>query len=302
MIISHFQRHSAWLLYLGLLSCGLLISSFQVKPFTTAKPDFKKLRLLVLTDINSLDAKVLEADDAQSMIRLMLYTNQFDIEGLIASSKLTQGVGLQPQLIHTIIDAYSRVQPNLLKHDPAYPSASQLHALVKSGHAHPIPRQPVTTFTSFGAGRDTEGSNWIIHVVDQPDPRPVWVGIWGGAADLAQALWKVQQTRTKDDVRAFVRKLRVRAISDQDSTGGWIVKNFPELIYSKARHNYRGMYRGGNTRLTDSVWVETYLHNPANPLGMLYPNYARGDIYSKELGPVRGIKEGDTPSYLALMD
>jgi hypothetical protein len=36
-------------------------------------------------------------------------------------------------------------------------------------------------------------------------------------------------------------------------------------------------------------------------LGDLYPDYNGGDIWSSTLGGVRGIKEGDTPSFLALV-
>ena len=37
-------------------------------------------RLVVLTDISSLKVGVAEPDDGQSLIRLMLYANEFDIE------------------------------------------------------------------------------------------------------------------------------------------------------------------------------------------------------------------------------
>jgi hypothetical protein len=56
----------------------------------------------------------------------------------------------------------------------------------------------------IGEGKDTEGSEWIIKVVDKHNPRPVWVAIWGGSADLAQALWKVRATRTPDQVKEFI--------------------------------------------------------------------------------------------------
>jgi hypothetical protein len=34
---------------------------------------------------------------------------------------------------------------------------------------------------SLGDGKDTDGSNWIIQVVDRADERPVNVTVWGGA-------------------------------------------------------------------------------------------------------------------------
>src|SRR5258707_487692 len=57
-------------------------------------------RLVVLTDISSLTAGVAEPDDGQSLIRLMLYSNDFDIEGLIATSNLGHGQKTRADLIH----------------------------------------------------------------------------------------------------------------------------------------------------------------------------------------------------------
>ena len=71
-------------------------------------------------------------------------------------------------------------------HDRAYPPAEELLACVKAGQPVAMPKAPV--FDSIGPGKDTEASEWIIRVVDRRDPRPVWVTIWGGSADLAQAL------------------------------------------------------------------------------------------------------------------
>jgi hypothetical protein len=127
------------------------------------------------------------------------------------------------------------------------------------------------------------------------DTRPLWVLIWGGSADLAQALWK---TKAEPALR---RGLRVHAIYDQDSTGPWIRQNFPDVFYIRRTHGIRGMYRGGDLSLVSPDWVETHVRNGHGPLGALYPNYDGGDIWASRLGRVRGIKEGDTPSFLALI-
>src|SRR4051794_19944479 len=150
-------------------------------------------RLVVLTDISSLSAGEAEPDDGQSLIRLMLYTNDFDIEGLIASSNMGHGQRVQPELIRRVVDAYGEARPNLVRHDDRYPTASELAAVVKAGQPVAGPKTPLTD--SIGEGKDTEASEWIIRVVDRPDPRPVWVLIWGGSADLAQAIRKVRATR-----------------------------------------------------------------------------------------------------------
>jgi hypothetical protein len=60
------------------------------------------------------------------------------------------------------------------------------------------------------------------------------------------------------------------------------------------------MYRGGDRGLASSDWVKAHIHGHG-PLGDLYPDYKGGDIWSSTLGQVRGIKEGDTPSFLSLV-
>jgi hypothetical protein len=255
-------------------------------------------RLIVLTDISSLTAGVAEPDDAQSLIRLMLYANEFDIEGLIATSNLQHGLKTRPDLIRRVVDAYEKVRPNLLLHDSRYPAADLLRNGIRAGQERAGPKTQV--MESVGDGKDTEASDLIIHCVDLADPRPLWIVIWGGSADLAQALWSVRRHRTPKELSGFVSKLRVHAIGDQDSTGRWIKEQFPDLYVITQRRAYRGMYRGGDHSLVSPEWVEENIHGHG-ALGDLYPNYRGGDIWSETLGPVRGIKEGDTPSYLSLV-
>ena len=71
-----------------------------------------KKRLIVLTDIEA------DPDDSQTLIRLLLYSNQIDIEGLIATTSVHQKTRVAPETIRKIIDGYNKVQPNLLKHEP----------------------------------------------------------------------------------------------------------------------------------------------------------------------------------------
>lgn len=257
-----------------------------------------RTRLVVLTDITSLTAGEAEPDDGQSLVRLLLYANEFDVEGLIATSNLGHGERCRPDLIAQAVDAYARVLPNLRKHDPGYPAAEALRNQIRAGWPKAGPK--VAVDECVGAGKGTEASRWIVEVVDRPDPRPVWVVVWGGTADLAQALRDVRASRSADEVARFVSRLRVHAIADQDATGPWIRERFPELFVIRQQRAFRGMYRGGDTRLAASDWVQTHIKGHG-ALGDLYPDYRGGDIFGRTLGPVRGIKEGDTPSFLALV-
>ncbi|MEO6993708.1 MAG: DUF1593 domain-containing protein, partial [Lacunisphaera sp.] len=240
-------------------------------------------RLLVLTDIEN------EPDDTESLVRLMLYTNVIDVEGLVATSSVHMKDRVAPQSIRRVIDAYGKVRANLLLHEPGYPEASALQALVKSG-------PPQYGMTAVGEGKDTEGSDWIIHVLDQPDARPLWVAVWGGPNTLAQALFKLRATRSGPEVKRLVAKLRVYTISDQDDSGPWIRKNFPDLFCIVSPGGYGAATWGGmnsavagmdNTTVSNH-WLAENIQQGHGSLGAVYPDVSYG-------------MEGDTPSWLGLI-
>lgn len=55
----------------------------------------------------------------------------------------------------------------------------------------------------IGADNNTQGSDMIIRLADESDERPLYISTWGGANTLAQAILKVQQTRTKEQLDAI---------------------------------------------------------------------------------------------------
>jgi len=179
-----------------------------------------KPRLIVLSDIGN------EPDDQQSLVRLLTYANEFDIEGLIPTTSMWQRNKIRPDLMETVIKAYGEgPRENLMIHTgEEFPTADKLLSIIKLGEL---------VYGMFGVGKDhdSEGSEWIISVVDKPDPRPIWIAIWGGSNCLAQSLWKVKKTRDKNSFREFINKIRVYAIFDQDDSGPWIRKTFPKLYY-----------------------------------------------------------------------
>src|SRR3954451_19530015 len=112
------------------LAAGLLAAFAGGAPSTAAAPspaarthivdDAPKRRMIVLTDMEA------DQDDAESLVRLMLYANELDIEGLVATTSTHMRHELHPETIRRILDAYARVQPNLLKHDWRYPAAAKM--------------------------------------------------------------------------------------------------------------------------------------------------------------------------------
>src|SRR5699024_3756058 len=108
----------------------LLISINSQK--SIAQQKFEELpvvqpRDLVLTDITN------EPDDQQSLVRFLVYANEFDIEGLIATTSTHMHDEVRPDVIKKLVTAYGEVRSNLLKHADGYP-AEQF--LLKRTKAH----------------------------------------------------------------------------------------------------------------------------------------------------------------------
>nr|WP_245532539.1 DUF1593 domain-containing protein [Asticcacaulis excentricus] len=242
-----------------------------------------QMALYPLTDIEA------DPDDSQSIVRLLLYANQIDIEGLVATTSVHQKALVSPASIHAILNAYSKVQPNLLKHEPGFPKAAALHALVSEG-------LPVYGMTGVGSGKDSAGSEWIIRALEKEDKRPLWVAVWGGANTLAQALYKIKATHTPEEVKRLISRLRVYTISDQDDTGIWIRKTFPDLFYIVSPGGYGNATWGGintvepgfdNSEISNA-WIAENIQQGHGPLGAAYPDVGYG-------------VEGDTPTFLSLI-
>jgi hypothetical protein len=255
-------------------------------------PASPRPRLAVLTDIGG------DPDDQQSLVRLMVYANAFEIEALIATAAGTRGelreAVTRPDLIAEIVDAYARVRPNLLRHETGWPTAEALRAVIRSGN-------PRRERAHVGDGHDTAGSRLLVARADAGTPsRPLHVAIWGGQTDLAQALWRVRQDRGAAGLAAFVARLRVFDINDQDGIADWMRAEFPGLRYVLATHppgadrrlgTYRGMYLTGDESLTSCEWIERHVRS-TGPLGARYP------IKTWTAPNPHGcLKEGDTPSW-----
>ncbi len=242
------------------------------------------------------------AADQQSLIRLLLYANDFELEGLIASSAGTLGElkdhVVHPELIREIVDAYGVVRPRLAIHADGYPEVEELRTQIKSGN-------PLRGREVIGDAHDTEGSQWIVRQVDRGiaknDPRPLCISVWGGQTDLAQALCRVRADRGEKGLHEFVSRLRIYDINDQDRIGEWMRAEFPGMFYvladapkgrDKREGAYRGMYLGGDESLTSLEWLHKNAVREHGPLGALYPLRTW-----TAPNPHSALKEGDTPAW-----
>ena len=102
----------------------LLVADAAIAQAGADTPGQGRSRLFVLTDIEN------EPDDTQSLIRLLLYSNEIDIEGLVATTSVHKRTSVAPEAIRHIIERYGAVLPSLRLHDAGYPDADALAALV----------------------------------------------------------------------------------------------------------------------------------------------------------------------------
>jgi hypothetical protein len=255
------------------------------QPNTTHAFSYTKPRIIVTTDITN------EPDDQESMVRLLAYANNYDIEGLIGSTGIWKLSDPATGVIHECIHGYGKVRGNLIQHDRDYPTEEYLHSITKTGNRG-------YGMSAVGE-RGSAGANLIIRAVDKDDPRPVWLLAWGGANTIAQAIWTVRETRSREELEKFLDKIRVYDLAGQDDAGAWMAKNFPDLFIIRNVLAYKGMSqrfssdawdhtRGGDESVTTREWVKENIQTGHGPLGALYP-----DAWH--------LWEGDTPTFFYLM-
>jgi len=252
-----------------------------------------KPRAVIISDIGN------EPDDQMSLVRLLLYSNQIDVEALIATTSTWQKAATHPETMRQLISAYGQVRANLLLHAQGWPEASELDGRVHAG-------QPQYGMEATGAGKASDGSKALVEAMKRQDSRPLWICIWGGANTLAQALMDLRSGVSAAELEKVVAGLRVYSISDQDDAGPWIRKEFPSLFYvvTPSRANSDSYYsatwtgisgdiyyrngEGADTSLVTNEWLDTNIR-AKGPLGKVYPKFMF-------------IMEGDTPSFLGLID
>ncbi|MFK8113131.1 MAG: nucleoside hydrolase-like domain-containing protein [Rubripirellula sp.] len=239
--------------------------------------------MVVLTDIEA------DPDDTQSLVRLLLYANSIDIEAIVATTSVHQKTRIAPESIRKVIEAYGKIQSNLLLHEPGFPTAKSLQGRVTQG-------VPLYGMLGVGDDKDSPGSNQIIELLDADDERPLWVSVWGGPNTLAQALYRIRKTRDAEETTRLVKKLRVYTISDQDDSGIWLRNEFPNLSYIVSPGRYERSTWGAINQVVEGIdnttisnrWLADNIQQSHGPLGAEYPDVAWG-------------LEGDTPAFLGLI-
>lgn len=244
----------------------------------------EKYRILVSTDIGGTDP-----DDNQSMVHLLMYTDLFQLEGIVSSPSF--GNGSKEEILR-MIDLYEQDYPTLRRHNPMLMSPEELRPLCKQGRRGLSPYQ--------GFAEPTEGSEWIVRQARKESDKPLWVLVWGTLEDVAQAL---------HDAPDIAPNIRVYWIGGPNKKWGsnsyhYIARHFPDLWMIENNATYRGFITDNKTM----ELIEEYqdVEQDANRYGAGYYDYTmkgRGVMGADFINYYKGIvKMGDTPSLLYMMN
>ncbi len=223
-----------------LIALLFIISGCQT---AAAQSHSAKPRTIVTTDG--------EVDDQDSFIRMLLYSNEFNLIGLVYSSsqwhytgdgkgtKFTSEMPMTKKLygertelrwpgtdwMQEFIDKYASVYENLNKNAPGYPSSDYLKGLVKVGNIE----------FEGEMEKDTEGSNFIKKILLENTNEPVYLQIWGGTNTVARALKSIEEEYKNTAQWATVSKkvsdkAIIYAVLDQDATyKKYVAPNWPHI-------------------------------------------------------------------------
>ena len=241
----------------------------------------ERLRLIIETDAGG------DPDDEQSLVRFLLYANEWDVEGIIANRERTRdGENLNPErtglgIVRRLIDAYGVCWTNLAQHDKRYPTREQLWQRTVAGY------------------NDTDDAvKLIIAALDREDPRPLWYSDWGtdsgGATNnLKRALDRVLRERGAEGYARFKSKLR---LTSYDMYGAHTTNIAPEFklmvnTFQPPMDGKRWYHRfSGITAKAGGFDLARDVLTGHGPLGAMYPT-----------NTTHWQKEGDTPTFLYLV-
>ncbi len=265
----------------------LLLCSFTIILSGIIKAETKstKTRVIVTTDG--------EADDRASMVRFLLTSNEFDVEGIINSSSQFHWVGgtgwhafHDVTWIEEYIGAYAKVYQNLLLHDPEYPSPEYLLSKWKVGNINGIGEDSIRT----------EGAEFIVKILlDSNDPRPVWIQAWGGCNTISRAL-KIIQEDYPERMEEAAAKMRLFLIWEQDETyqkyirPNWEKYNITTIIsdqFDCMAYIWPKVLPENVKRYFEADWMTKNIIKNHGPLC---------DKYENNNGAFNA--EGDTPAFL----
>lgn len=272
------MNHS-WHTHLACAVVANLALSLGLQPAWAQAPQGRP-RVIIETDAGG------DPDDEQSLVRFLLYANDFDIEGIICNRPVViKGENLSGdktglEVVRRMVNAYGECHATLVKHDPRYLKPDVLMSRTVSGYE-----------------QDDDGEKLIVAAVDSADPRPVWFCNWGtingtASSSLKRALDRVLKERGEQGYAAFKRRIY---LSSDDQFGEhmtrepafplWVDTFRPELERKRWYHRFSAL-----TATAGGFDLKRDVLTNHGPLGPLYPT-----------NTTHVQKEGDTMTFLYLV-
>src|SRR5215471_12289149 len=232
-----------------------------------------------------------EIDDRCSMIRLLMYANEFQVEGLVYSSSRFHWLGNTwsgIEWINAQIDQYARVYPKLRQNADGYPSPDELKRKVYVGNIENVGEME----------RETPGADRIVQVLLDDRPGPVYLQAWGGTNTIAKALSTIQK-QYPSQVDKVNRKAVVYVILDQDETlRKYIEPNWPKLQVLGSFRQFAVMAYNWASLMPASMRV--FFERPWMEGNITVDRGSLAGSYESNEGAFRS--EGDSPSYMHQID
>lgn len=252
------------------------------------KPDAKP-RVIITSDG--------EIDDECSMVRCLLYANEWDIEGIVTSSSQYHWHGHRwagDDWIDPYLAAYSKIYPNLVKHDPEYPSPEYLKERTALGNVK----------TEGEMDEITAGSELIVKVLlDESDQRPIWLQAWGGTNTIARALKTIEE-KHPEKMEDVANKIRLFLIWEQDSTyqayirprwGKYDILTIISDQFEAIAYRWKNIQPKELQKYYSGSWMKENILENHGPLCSLYKAHRGGDKGFVD-GDFRS--EGDSPAFM----
>lgn len=238
-----------------------------------------------------------EIDDQCSLVRFLLYANEWDIEGIITSSSQYHWHGHKwpgDDWVQPYLKAYAAVQPNLVQHDRRYPTAAFLQERTFLGNVQ----------TEGEMDEATPGSQHIVKVLlDESDDRPIWIQAWGGTNTIARALKTIEEDHP-EKMPHVAKKMRFFFIWEQDSTyqsyirPHWGKYDIPTIIsdqFIAIFYHWKKYLPAEQQAVLAAKWMKPNILEDHGPLCALYKAHDKGDK-GFDAGDFRS--EGDSPAFL----
>lgn len=254
-----------------LKSLFIIIAYIVLMPYNNAQQKKAKPRILISSDVGGTDD-----DDFQSVIHLFMYSDLFQIEGLVSSPF---GKGRKKDFFD-MINLYEQDYQQLTRYNKNLLAPNYLRNICKQGAIASAPFK--------GHNIPTEGSEWIIECAKRKSNEPLWILVWGGIEDVAQAL---------HDAPEIEKNIKVYWIGGPNkkwsiNAYAYIAENHPNLYIIEANATYRGWFMDSES--PKSIKADTYYDNfiqERGAMGKAFKNYYKGEI-----------KMGDTPSLAYLIN